>query len=324
MERSKTLISQILPVLIENIERTGDPLGLKSIYWTQWAEDLALPKEGEVFLFTSRMYQMLPFIAQTTDLLALSKPLMSIKGLGKVMNLGNRLFGEKIIRLKAEGATQIRLKGEKALKGIAAALRAVGLDVGYLYEEEPYSGILLHDLGLHTHLATHIQKVYNLFKRHYVKQVVTVDPHTTFILREIYPKFIENYDIQVKHYLEILSERSDLLKRSSTDPPQREFVIHDPCVMTRNLGMVAELRKVSKALDIPLLEPENTKLNTACCGGPVEYAFDKLTDDVATIRIKELASIGKDIIVNCPICLVNLWKYEQEWGIRIWDMGELL
>ncbi|MFH1481134.1 MAG: heterodisulfide reductase-related iron-sulfur binding cluster, partial [Pseudomonadota bacterium] len=72
------------------------------------------------------------------------------------------------------------------------------------------------------------------------------------------------------------------------------------------------------------LEPENTKLNTACCGGPVEYAFDKLTDDVATIRIKELASIGKDIIVNCPICLVNLWKYEQEWGIRIWDMGELL
>ncbi|MFH0844743.1 MAG: hypothetical protein V1930_04645, partial [Pseudomonadota bacterium] len=179
MERSKTLISQTLPVLIENIERTGDPLGLKSIYWTQWAEDLALPKEGEVFLFTSRMYQMLPFIAQTKDLLALSKPLMSRKGLGKIMNLGNRLFGEKIIRLKAEGARQIRLKGEKALKGIAAALSAVGLDLGYLYEEEPYSGILLHDLGLHTHLAAHIQKVYNLFKRHHVKQVVTVDPHTT-------------------------------------------------------------------------------------------------------------------------------------------------
>jgi hypothetical protein len=28
--------------------------------------------------------------------------------------------------------------------------------------------------------------------------------------------------------------------------------------------------------------------------------------------------------VECPICLINLRKYEKEMGIKVWDIGELL
>jgi Fe-S oxidoreductase len=77
-------------------------------------------------------------------------------------------------------------------------------------------------------------------------------------------------------------------------------------------------------LGITIIEPENTKLDTACCGGPIEYAFQDLTEKVSRTRIQELSSISKNIIVECPICLINLRKYEKEMGIKVWDMGELL
>jgi len=56
----------------------------------------------------------------------------------------------------------------------------------------------------------------------------------------------------------------------------------------------------------------------------VEYAFADLSEKISGIRIQELASFCKNIIVTCPICLINLSKYEQELGIKVWDVGELL
>ena len=83
-------------------------------------------------------------------------------------------------------------------------MRATGLDPAYLYESEPYSGVLLYDLGLEEEIAPHVRRVYDLFKRRGIREVITVDPHTTFMLKEIYPAYISHYDIRVRHYLECL------------------------------------------------------------------------------------------------------------------------
>ena len=266
MKRSKTLISQALSTLKGNIERTGDPLGFKHSYWTQWTAGVDLPGKGNTILLSARMYQMLPYVIQTTDMVTSVKPLLSIKGFGKIINAGNRLAGEKVIRLKARGAKEIREKGDKVLKGIVAALERFGQHPGYLHGAEPYSGVLLYDLGLEEDIAPHINRVYEQLKSHGVERVIAVDPHTTFMMKEIYPKYIKNYDIQVMHYLEILSEgKGDCGNAALTDFP-KEFVMHDSCFMTRDLGIVEQTRKLAANMGIKLLEPENTKLDTACCG----------------------------------------------------------
>ena len=319
MRQSRALISEALRNLKNNIERTGDPLGLKNTYWTDWAEGLNLPKEGSTILFTSRMYQMMPYIMQTTDF----KPFLVMKGLKKVVRIGNRLAGEKIIRLKARGAKDIKEKGAKSLKGIVAALKASGVDPAYLYEAEPYSGVLLYDLGLDENIGSYIKKVYELLKKHGVEKVIATDPHTAYMLKVVYPEYIEGYDIEVKHYLEILSENKDSLEKACDFIPREQFVIHDSCIMTRDLGIVEQTRDVASSLGIALLEPENTKLNTVCCGGPIEYAFADLSEKISAIRIKELYGVTKNIVVNCPICLINLSKYEKQLGLRVLDMGEL-
>jgi len=324
MKRSKKLVSQALAILKDNLDREGDPLGFRKPYWTEWADGLNLPTEGEQVLLTARMYQMLPYITQITDLVATAKPLLAIKGLDKVMSQGNRMAGETLIRLKARGLKELKQKGARILKGIVGALHKVGVQPAYLYEAEPYSGVLLYDLGLEDGIVPHIQGVYELLKSRGVDRVITVDPHTTNMMREIYPKYIENYPIKVKHYLEVLSERAESLEKLEAGQTPESFVIHDPCVMTRDLGIVEQARRIGSALGIKIVEPENTKLDTACCGGPVEYAFAHLTHQISGIRIGELARLNPNILVTCPICLINLRRYEKERDLRVWDMGEIL
>ena len=324
MRRSKRFVSEVLSTLRDNIQRTGDPLGLKRVYWTGWAKGLNLQKGGETILLTARMYQMLPYIMQITGLVASAKPFLSRRGLGEIVNIGNRIMGDKIIRFKALGSRELKLKGNNALKGIVSALEVLDQKPAYLYEDEPYSGVLLYDLGLDEYIEDHIKKVYSLLKTYKVKKIIGVDPHTVFMLKEIYPNYIDNYDIEVKHYLEILSENNQTLKKMCKKSLNKEFVIHDSCYLTRELGIIEQVREISSSLGMTLAEPENTKLDTACCGGPIEYAFRDLTEKVSETRIQELSAISKNIIVECPICLINLRKYEKEMGIKVWDIGELL
>ena len=324
MRRSRKFVSEVISTLTDNILRTGDPLGLKSVYWTEWAKGLNLPKGGDTVLLTARMYQMLPYIMQVTSIIASAKPFLSRYGFAPFVSLGNRLMGDKVIRFRALAARKVRRKSTNALRGIAGALSAIGPMPAYLYEEEPYSGVLLYDLGLDEYIEEHIRKVYDLLKGHKVKKVICVDPHTTFMLREVYPAYVDHFDIEVRHYLEILSESTAGLRESCKKVMNENYVIHDSCYLTRELGVVEQVRGVCQSVGIALVEPENTKLDTACCGGPIEYAFRDLSEKVSIGRIQELASISKNIIVECPICLINHSKYEKELGIKVWDVGELL
>jgi Fe-S oxidoreductase len=297
---------------------------MKRVYWTHWAKGLNLPREGDTILLTGRMYQMLPYIIQVTDLVAAAKPFLSRSGFGAVVNIGNALMGDRIIRLKALGSQQLKKTSTDILRGIVAALSVAGQIPSYLYEDEPYSGVLLYDLGMDEYIEEHIRKVYDLLKGRNVKKVIGVDPHTVFMLKEIYPKYIDGYDIQVVHYLDILAENAEALKKACKGAPIEELVIHDSCYMARNLSHVEQIRTVAAALGITLKEPENTKLDTACCGGPIEYAFRDLTEKISKSRINELAAVSTNILVECPICLINLNKYEQEMGVKVWDVGGLL
>jgi Fe-S oxidoreductase len=324
VKRSRRFVSEVLSTLKDNIQRTGDPLGMRGVYWTDWAKDLHLPMQGDTVLLTARMYQMLPYIMQVTSIVASAKPFLSRYGFAPFVNLGNRLIGDHIIRLKALGAKDVKSRSTNALRGIVSALTAVGESPAYLYEDEPYSGVLLYDLGLDEFIDGHVKAVNGLLKKHGVRRIIGVDPHTVFMMREIYPKYIEGFDIEVKHYLEILSGESERLEKSVRKPSEKNLVIHDSCYLTRELGVIDQVRAVLGSLGVNVAEPENTKLDTACCGGPIEYAYQDLTDKISRTRAGELSAVLENVVAVCPICLINLSKHEEELGIRVWDMGELL
>ena len=327
MQNSNVLMAHALSTLRGNIQRTGDPLGFVQPYWSSWTPGSAFPRQGHSILVTARMYQMLPFVHQTTKLMSSFKPLLPLLSSTvsrKMAEIVYKSAGESFLRLKAKNGRRIRAKGELALQGIASTLKQTGAEPAYLYDKDPYSGVLLCDLGLETDAVPHMKQVYNLLKAHGACEVITTDPHTTYMLREIYSRHIKHFDLSVRHYLEVICGKIDLLAGNTKKKLPETMVLHDSCVMTRDLGIIDQTRQVARELGIEILEPENTGQNTACCGGPVEYAYAGLSAKIANIRVKELAAVCPDILVACPICLLNLSKYEAEYGLKIWDMGELL
>lgn len=329
MRSSKALVGQALSTIQENLERTGDPLGLKYPYWTRWADTWRPVPEttGPILLFTARMYQMLPFVVQATEMAAAAYPalpVLEVKTFARMARIAGRIAADPLLRLRARRAREIRERTEGALTGIRTALAGAGIRPSYLFEKEPYSGVLLYDLGMEDAVAPVVRKVYQAIKSSGAKTVVTVDPHTTFMLREVYPRYIPGFDLRVRHYLQVLAAGG--FPAPAQRPPglPRTLAMHDSCVMTRDLDIIEPARKVLQALGVRLVEPENTGKNTACCGGPVEYAYADLSRSISRIRARELAGSARDVLVTCPICLINLMKHEKDLGIRVWDMGEIL
>lgn len=50
-------------------------------------------------------------------------------------------------------------------------------------------------------------RVAAMFRARGVREVITIDPHTTTMLRTGYPKLVPGYDVRVRSYLEVLAER---------------------------------------------------------------------------------------------------------------------
>ena len=67
-----------------------------------------------------------------------------------------------------------------------------------------------------------------MFRARGVREVITIDPHTTTMLRTGYLKLVPGYDVRVRSYLEVLAERG----LPTAAPLRGTVVIHDSCGRT--------------------------------------------------------------------------------------------
>ena len=104
-----------------------------------------------------------------------------------------------------------------------------GVDFFYHPEMDFYSGILLYDLGDQEGFVEHARFVARTLKLHGVQKIITVDPHTTYALKELYPKYT-GVSFEVQPYFALL--RPDEVSRGNGRPP---VAIHDPCFYGRYL-----------------------------------------------------------------------------------------
>jgi len=144
------------------------------------------------------------------------------------------------------------------------------------------------------------------FTRLGVKKVITIDPHTTTMLRTVYPKILRGYEIEVRSYLEVLAEKGFGSNGHDAKQLSGDVVIHDSCVFARYEGMVDEPRELLAAAGLTVRDPENTGRQTWCCGGPVESLYPAKAVANAQNRVEQLRAAGSDGVTMCPMCFVNL------------------
>lgn len=307
----------ILGILTDNLSRRGSVLPLPGNAAAEWASGLNIPRGGETILYTGHMYQLIPFIAGMANQMKILEDswITSLMPYGRLVN--------KVINISR---FMVRVKKEekevynRALRSIALLLRESGFRFGYLYEDELYSGALLYDQGIDKVFLNHARRVRKMFTDHGIKKVITVDPHTTNMLRHVYPEVLNGFDIEVKSYLEVLAERVPETKR----PLEGEVVIHDSCVYARSEEIIEQPRDLLRKSGLSVESPELSGSLTHCCGGPIESLFPGKAQEIANKRVEQLSLAGSNIVAMCPICLVNLKHAAKNKNIEISDISEYL
>ncbi len=295
-------IGPILGILSDNLRKRGSVLPLTKKASTGWSNGLNIPKGGETVLYTGHMYQLIPAIDAMSSQMAMfeNSPITKFFGLGRFANkFVNMSFFMSLLAKK-----ELKQETNNVLHRVAKLLTKAGVSYGYLYGEELYSGALVYDEGMDETFEAHARKVYAMFKANGVKNVITVDPHTTNMLREVYPKFIPEFDIKVESYLEVLAEKAP----EAINKVSQEVSIHDSCVYARYEDVVDEPRTLLKNAGVEIKEPELSGKSTHCCGGPIEALFPTEAHRISKERISQLEGAKDGAVTMCPICWVNLSK----------------
>ena len=309
-------IDSTLGILGDNLHKRRSALPLSRRTANAWTRGLNLPRGGTTVLYTGQMWQMVPAIN------AMSRQLRKYEG-GK----GTRLFRfarsmNRLVNLTpllARTTPAERRAYNERLKNIVRLLWAAGVEFGYLWEDDLYTGALAYDEGLDRGFARQAERVYRTLQGHGVRRVITVDPHTTNMLRTVYPKLLPGYDLEVRSYLEVLWEHRPMALRELG----QEATIHDSCVYARSEGVLEQPRGLLAGGGVTLVEPEFSGKLTSCCGGPLETLFPSRSHEIAERRVAQLSALSPRIITACPLCLANLNRAVPA-GVQVGDISDYL
>lgn len=299
----------IIELIADNVKKTGNPFGAPGKVINGWWKNIPLPREGDGLLFTGLMYQSVPFIEKTTTYLERYEDTALINYVKYGRFVPKFLVGWGFALLASR---EEKNKFNGMLHSIVEVLKKSKVDFYYRPELDNYSGILLYDLGDLDGFIKHARSVVSKLKEKGVKKLITVDPHTTYALKVLYPKYTGE-TFNVKTYFELVN-----LNNGSNGTKQ--VTLHDPCMYGRYLEMSDVPKKVLENLGIECVAVRNSGPFTICCGGPAESVSPKLSRELVDRRIEELQSTGAPVVAMCPICMANLAKG----GVEVEDLSTLI
>ena len=298
----------IINVIAGNVRKTKNPFGIPKFMCNRWWKESDVPSSGEALLFTGLMYQFVPYIEKSTAYLQRFED-TSLAGFVRYAGyMPSYLSG---IGLSMMTSGREKKKFNNILSNIAKILSASKVDFYYQPDLDDYSGILLYDLGDQEGFEKHAMFVAEKLKNAGIKKLITVDPHTTYAMKVLYPKYT-GISFEVKTYFELVSLNSK--------NGHRKVTLHDPCFYGRYLELSDVPEKLLSGMGIECVPVRNSGQFTRCCGGPAESISPKLSGEVAGRRLEELNGTGAPLIAMCPICLANLIKE----GAEVEDLSTLL
>ncbi len=156
----------------------------------------------------------------------------------------------------------------------------------------------------------------DVLKKTGAKTILVNCPGCYRTIKRDYEKF-GGLNADVLHITEFLSMNTDRLRLKKEN---LKVTFHDSCHLARHMGIVEEPRKIL-SLVADLVEPENSKMDSFCCGGGggVRVSYRDLTRAVRKVRIEQLKKTGAEIAVtSCPYCYRNLKNGAE--GLSIKDL----
>jgi Fe-S oxidoreductase len=220
---------------------------------------------------------------------------------------------------------------QKVSQAFARILHSAGADFGILFEAEMNAGNDVRRVGeegLYEHLA---ESNIETFGQCQFNRIVTTDPHSFNTIKNEYPDFGGQYEIEhASTMIQRMLANDEIKLKKKLD---RKVTYHDPCHLGRlNNGYDAP-RESIKILGGNLVEMERTRDNSFCCGaggGRIWIPDPTDKEKPSENRMKEAARIeGLQVFaVGCPKCM-NMFEDSvkstgNEGKIKVQELIELV
>ncbi len=283
--------------LFNTMKQEFTPFPVDKSICTGWAE--GEKRGGETILYTGCMYQLAPLSAIFNRISPIVSRMSSPQ---LILGMAKKVHPEK----------RELERSYKILRRISSILKKNGVDFGYLFEDEPYSGAFLLELGMLDEFEEYAKLVKDKLLSMGVKRIITVDPHSQNALSR-YSEFFA-FNIEVINYL-------DLVKDVGESRSKGTYVIHDSCLYSRFMNKRDVYRLILKKSGVSIKEDYmvTSKENSLCCGGPLAPVNDGLSSEIGKYRATQLKRVSDKVIVQCPFCYTNLSPY-----VEAIDIAEMI
>ena len=154
------------------------------------------------------------------------------------------------------------------------------------------------------------RKNLKFFKELGIKKIVTSCAECLVTLKEEYPK-IEEVDWEVQHITQFAAEKIKNGELKLEKAVAEKITYHDPCRLGRVGKVYDEPRFIlDNVKGIDLVEMENIKENSSCCGVGNFSNCDSCTKFLQHDRLKEAEETGADhLLTACPKCRIHFNCY---------------
>jgi len=203
-------------------------------------------------------------------------------------------------------------------------LRKCGIDFIQLSEIEVCCGSPLINAGLTETAKSLANKNFKIFKQHRVKEIITPCPACFKTFSQDYPKFVENWDIEVRHVTQVIKDAISEGKLKIREI-ERTVTFHDPCYLGRYCNVYEEPREILRKIGCEIKEMEMNKEHSLCCGagGGLQSNFPEIANSIAKERIEQaLKTKAKILVTACPLCYLHLKRNSKK--IEVKELSELV
>jgi len=147
----------------------------------------------------------------------------------------------------------------------------------------------------------------NEFHKRGIKNIITSCPEGYYTLKVDYPRFLEGWDIDVKHITEVLAppiENGQL----TLGGLKQKVTYHDPCLLGRYSRLFDQPRQILAAIDgLEIVEMSDNREKALCCGASPWAHCGLVNKQIQKERLDQAAATGAETLVTaCPKCQIHL------------------
>jgi heterodisulfide reductase subunit D len=223
-------------------------------------------------------------------------------------------------------------EAQPMVRGDVLVLNAIGEPFTMLPpEEEVCCGFPLFITGQHEMLEELTKKLVGAYKAKGVKMLVCSCPCCVNIMARDWPALYgRELPFKIRHITQYAADAIANRKLRVTKELRETVIYHDPCYLTRGVGVIEEPRQVLRSIPgLTLLEFERHGLNSRCCGagGAARKVYHENAIAMGRLTIDEAVAKKADrLILSCPACYakVNEAMQGHDKQIRITDIMELV